>query len=180
MEKDKKIIEMIELLRDEELVTNQGMPEELFLLVSSLVPLVNVDLLVCNEKNQVLLAKRKDDYYENSWHIPGGCIHFGESMLDCVHATAIREVGADVIVHGPEPIAIRDVIRGNNLIQKHPRERGHNIAVLFRCSVLDNYVINNFGLSEEDNGYLKWFDYLPDSFMKIQEVYLDVLEQWVR
>ena len=54
----------------------QGLGEELFLTVSSLVPIVNVDLLVYNDKGQFLLTKRDDPYCGRGWHVPGGCIRF--------------------------------------------------------------------------------------------------------
>lgn len=40
-----------------------GLPDELFYLVSRLPPLVNVDLLIQNEKRQTLLVWRDDAFY---------------------------------------------------------------------------------------------------------------------
>lgn len=169
----------IELLRSAEIEAENGLPQPLFLLASALVPLPNVDLLVVNEKNQLLLSRRNDPYFEKSWHIPGGCLRYGEDFPARIKETAKNELGCEV-GFCPEPLAVRNVIRGCNESQPHPRERGHNVAVLFRCTVPRDYQIDNHGLSENDNGYLKWFDTLPEDFMKIQEVYEDILSPWRR
>ena len=67
-----EIAQAIQTLRCAELDGRNGLPEDLFLAISGLVPLPNVDLLVLNQKKQLLLAKRCDGFFETSWHIPGG------------------------------------------------------------------------------------------------------------
>ena len=78
----------VELLRRAEIDTDNGMPEELFLLVSSLVPLSNVDLLVVDQQGRLLLSRRNDPFYEKNWHIPGGCMRFNEDFAHRVQETA--------------------------------------------------------------------------------------------
>ena len=168
----------IELLRKSEIQSEKGLPENLFLLVSALVPLPNIDMLIVNEKGQILLTRRNDEFFQKSWHIPGGCMRYGETMENRIHETAKRELGTDVSFDA-EPIAIRDVIRGHNIQQKYKRERGHNIAVLYRCYLPKGYQINNGNKVETEDGFIKWFDKLPDDFMKIQHVYDSVLERWI-
>lgn len=171
--------EAVELLRQAELNTDDGMPEELFLLVSSLVPVVNVDLLVVNQRNQLLLARRNDPYYEKNWHIPGGCMRFNEDFAHRVRETARLEIGSS-ITFDERPIAIRNVIRGSRQSLLHPRERGHNVAILYRCALPENFQtqVRNQSLTEDDNGYLKWFDRLPEDFSLVQHVYDDILVPW--
>lgn len=167
----------VEFLRRAEIDADAGMPQELFLLVSSLVPLPNVDLLVVNKQNQLLLSRRNDPYYPKSWHIPGGCMHFHDDFAQRIQETAIKELGSTVTFDEP-PLAVRNVFRGCNEELLHPRERGHNVAILFRCGLPDGYRINNGNRGEDDDGYLKWFDRLPDDFLAIQHVFDDVLEPW--
>lgn len=171
-----KIWNAIQTLRGAKLDTNKGMPQELFLLVSSLIPIPNVDLLVTNEKNQILLAWRDDPYFEKSWHIPGGCLRYAETMQERIQLTAQKEFGCEV-EFDPEPVAVRDVIRGLNESQTYPRERGHNVAILYRCVLKGKVEICIEGTAPY-NGCLRWFDKLPNNFMKIQNVYQDVLYQW--
>jgi len=168
----------VELLRNAGIDGRDGLPEDLFLLISGLIPLPNVDLLVVNKRGQLLLTRRNDRFFEKSWHIPGGCMRYGETFEHRVQETAKRELGCSVSME-PQPLAVRSVVRGPNLQQPHPNERGHTVAILFRCSLPDGYEIDNGTRTEEDNGYCKWFTYLPDDFMSIQNVYLDVLHPWI-
>lgn len=168
----------IELLRQAELDTDDGMPEELFLLVSSLVPLPNVDLLVVDRQNRLLLSRRNDPFYKRSWHIPGGCMRFNEDFAQRIQKTAWAELGC-AVTFDRRPLAVRNVIRGLDDRLPHPRERGHNVAVLFRCYLPDDFQINNGDRGENDEGYLKWFEHLPEDFLKIQRVFDDILEPWI-
>ena len=79
-----------------------------------------------------------------------------------------------------EPLAVRNVLRGDNNLQTHPKERGHNVAILYRCHLPDGYCIDNGDKTSDENGYLQWFDELPHDFMKIQSVYDDILRPWRR
>ncbi|WP_312612956.1 NUDIX domain-containing protein [Oscillibacter sp.] len=169
----------VEVLRQAEIDGYDGLPEALFLLVSGLVPLPNVDLLVTNEAGQLLLTRRNDGFFQPSWHIPGGCMRYGERFERRVQETAQRELGCKVTME-PEPVAVRNVLRGENPRQPHPRERGHNVALLFRCALPEGFVLQNGDKRPQDNGYARWFDTLPEDFMTIQHVYLDVLRPWIR
>lgn len=169
----------VELLREARLDASTGLPEELFLLISSLIPVPNVDLLITNEKNDILLARRNDCFFEKSWHIPGGCIRYGETMEERIQKTALDELGCPVEFQ-PRPLAVRSVWRGRNEGLKYPAERGHNIAVLFACRLPKNFHPDNGDKTEEQNGFLRWFHTLPEDFMTIQHVYDDVLTPWIK
>lgn len=167
----------VKTLREAQLDTDEGMPEELFLLISGLVPLANVDLLITNAKNQILLARRRDPWYQDSWHIPGGCMHYGETFSHCIAETVRREIGGPISID-EHPLTVKNVIRGVDAQKVFPRERGHNVAILFQCEVSAEWQINNGTKNVHDDGYLAWFDKLPADFMEIQHVYDDVLTAW--
>ncbi len=168
----------VESLRCAHVDGRQGLPETLFLLVSSLVPLPNVDLLITDKAGRLLLARRNDRFFGTSWHIPGGCMRYGETLEHCLQRTARREIGCEVLFER-DPVAVRSVFRGPNPDLPHPNERGHNIAVLYRCALPDSFLPDNGRLDEADDGYLQWFSSLPRDFMEIQHVYDDVLKRWI-
>ena len=170
-----ELAKVVNLLREARLDASNGLPRQLFWLVSSLVPIPNVDLLITNEKGQLLLARREDEFHPRCWHIPGGCMRFGETMLERVHKTAVAELGCDVQVER-EPIAVRDAIRPPIIEREYPNERRHCISILFKCHLSEE--IDNGNLTEKDNGFLKWFDRLPSDLVPIQHIYDDVLESW--
>ena len=75
----KKIINQIESSIEN---PSNGLPEDIFLLISRLTPLINVDLLIKNEQNHTLLTWRDDGYYPPGWHVPGGIIRFKETIAE--------------------------------------------------------------------------------------------------
>ena len=164
-------------LRQEGLDARSGLPRELFLLISSLTPVPNVDLLICNRENQVLLSWRNDEHYGPGWHIPGGCIRFGETMAQRLQKTALEELGCEV-TWDPEPIAVRDVIRPPVATLENPDERGHNVTILYRCYLPEGFEIQNGDKTESEAGYLRWFTSIPDNLLRVHDVYRDVLDPW--
>lgn len=175
----KTITELANKLREMEIDAHQGMPEELFLFISGVMPIPNVDLMITNEKNQLLLSWRDDPYFGKGWHIPGGCIRYGESMHERVQKTAMEEIGTQVIA-SREPIAIKDVLRGDVHSLKYPKERGHHITILFNCKLPEGFEIDNGDKQENDAGYLKWFDKVPENLLKVHDPYKEILNEWER
>jgi colanic acid biosynthesis protein WcaH len=57
-----------------------GLPDELFYYISKTTPLVNVDLLIKDEKGRTLLSWRNDQYCGRGWHIPGGIVRLKETL----------------------------------------------------------------------------------------------------
>ena len=107
----------------------RDLPEDVFLLVSRLVPLVNVDLLVRDGSQRTLLTWRDDEFYGPGWHVPGGIIRFQETAADRIRETAKIELGAEVAFE-PVPIAVHE------LIQSDRKSRGHFISLIYRCTLL--------------------------------------------
>ena len=106
-----------------------GLPEEFFLFLSGFTPIINVDLLIQDERQRTLLTWRQDDTYGAGWHVPGGIIRFKETFEDRIRATARRELGTDVAFE-PEPMAVVPYIEPGR------RERGHFISLVYRCRLL--------------------------------------------
>ena len=74
---------------------NNGLPNHLFRYISSITPLINVDLIVCDPKKGFLLSWRSDEYYGPGWHIPGGIIRFKENFIDRLYFVAKNELNLD-------------------------------------------------------------------------------------
>jgi ADP-ribose pyrophosphatase YjhB (NUDIX family) len=106
-----------------------GLPEAVFLFVSSVTPLVNVDLLIQDDAGRTLLTWREDAFYGPGWHFPGGVIRFQETAADRIRAVARQELGVEVEAE-PAPDAVHEMIDAER------RERGHSIALLYRCRLL--------------------------------------------
>ena len=95
-------------------------------------------------------------------------------MLERAAETSRIELHTKVEIN-PVPIAVKDVIMGKG--NKEPKIRAHHLAVLYECKLPQYYAINNQGLSENDAGYLKWFEKIPDNILKVHDCYKDVFER---
>jgi colanic acid biosynthesis protein WcaH len=95
-----------------------GLPEELFLFVSRVTPLINVDLLIQDQRKRTLLTWRDDRFYGPGWHVPGGIIRYKETAADRIRSVARQELGVE-IDFDPSPIFILESIAPER------KDRGH-------------------------------------------------------
>lgn len=153
-----------------------GLGTELFHFVSSLTPIVNVDLLVYNSKGQFLLAMRDDPYCGKGWHIPGGCIRLRETIDTRIKKVAQNELNLTEFTYDKEPIKVFEIMwdKGQRNLENDD-ERAHAISLVYKCYAPDSFVIDNKGRAEFEVGYLRWFNKLPNDLLKIQECYKNIL-----
>jgi len=142
-----------------------GLPEDVFLFISTITPLVNVDLLIRNEKHEVLLTWRNDRYSGPGWHFPGGIIRYKERIADRVRTVARTEIGADVELNS-QPLAINEMIVPNR------RERGHFIALFCECSLISppNDRLRHVEGTPQPMEW-RWFGRCPDDLIAAHEIY---------
>ena len=108
---------------------NKGLPEEIFLFLTRISPMINVDLLIKNKKKQTLLVwRKKGEKYKEGWHIPGGIIRFKETIRNRIRHTAKNELGSKV-TYKKQPIFYNEI----HLKQKN---RSHFISLLFECKII--------------------------------------------
>ena len=112
-----------------------GLPNHLFKYVSSITPIINVDLIIHNPKKGIILSWRADKYYGPGWHVPGGIIRFKENIIDRLHHVAREEINLNNDLDFSF-ITINQIMNPNRDI------RGHFISLLF-ASKLDNPYIDN-------------------------------------
>ncbi|MBO3672639.1 GDP-mannose mannosyl hydrolase [Acinetobacter soli] len=66
------------------------LPDQVFKTVISSTPLISIDLVVRNEKNEVLLGKRLNAPAKGFWFVPGGRVQKNET-LDNAFIRLLRE-----------------------------------------------------------------------------------------
>lgn len=140
-----------------------GLPKEVFLFISRLTPMVNVDLLIKDEKGRILLSWRDDTFHEPGWHVPGGVVRFKEKLEKRIQKVAKTEIGT-VVKFDPIPLAVNQIICDYNT-------RGHFISLLYKCFLSSKFIPKNKGLKKSDNGYLMWHDFSPIKLIKVHEMY---------
>jgi ADP-ribose pyrophosphatase YjhB (NUDIX family) len=144
---------------------SRGLPEEVFLLVSRLTPLVNVDLLIKDESRRTLLTWRDDGTYSAGWHVPGGIVRFKEKIQERLAAVAELELGAKVSFR-TEPLAIHEIMAHARTV------RGHFISFLYECALLgppDEAL--RYGQGDPRPGQWAWHEKCPDNLISVHEIY---------
>jgi ADP-ribose pyrophosphatase YjhB (NUDIX family) len=141
-----------------------GLPYELFLFISRLVPMTNVDLLVYDDEGRILLTWRDEPIHGVGWHVPGGMIRYKETAEDRVRATALEELGAGVEFEGP-PIV-------EQIIEPERRVRGHHISLLYKCRLLSapSQAIR-FTHGEPRAGQWAWHTRCPENMIAAHQRY---------
>lgn len=167
---EKALRDLKKAMKQERIEQEKGIGKELFLFASTLMPVINVDLLVLDWKKRVLLSWRDDPYSGTGWHVPGTCIRFRESLDESVKRCAKEELGTEVRFV-PEPVKVYEFRLNTPRQIADQRERGHFITLVYRCEVPGGYRIENGGKNETEPGYLRWFDMLPNDLLPLQECY---------
>ena len=123
--------------------------------------MVNVDLLIKNDRGQTLLTWREDTYYGPAWHIPGGIVRFKETFDKRLYAVARHELGA-TIEFNPVPLTVQQKI--------HPQRdvRGHFISILFRCQLTSDLdPTKGFVDGDPQNGQWSWHERAPENLLSV-------------
>jgi ADP-ribose pyrophosphatase YjhB (NUDIX family) len=141
-----------------------GLPEEVFLFISRVTPLVNVDLLVKDDTGRTLLTWRDDEFYGAGWHVPGGILRYKERMSERIREVAHEELGA-VVSFDAAPISTKESFRQESV-------RGHHISILFRCELLSPPDPSRRAVSEPPRrGEWRWHDHCPLDILPVHEMY---------
>jgi ADP-ribose pyrophosphatase YjhB (NUDIX family) len=141
-----------------------GLPEDVFLFVSRLTPLINVDLLIQDDRGRTLLTWRSDEFFGVGWHVPGGIIRYKETIADRIRACAREELGANVSFD-PAPLLVSETIRAQS-------SRAHFISLLYRCGLLnplDNAKLA--GPRTPSSGEWRWHDACPSDLLDVHRHY---------
>ncbi len=146
---------------------SQGLPEEVFLFVAAVTPMVNVDLLIRDDGGRTLLTWRDDGFLPPGWHIPGGIIRYKETLASRIAAVAATELGTTVSFR-PEPLAVKELILPDWPV------RGHFISFLYECRLSGPLPDASRCRGESPRtGQWAWHEKCPANFMAVQDMYRD-------
>jgi 8-oxo-dGTP pyrophosphatase MutT (NUDIX family) len=72
------------------------LPKDEYDFIFSRVPRLCVEVVIADPERGVLLSLRDIPPYVGAWHLPGGTVLFGETLVDAVARVATRELGIEV------------------------------------------------------------------------------------
>jgi ADP-ribose pyrophosphatase YjhB (NUDIX family) len=140
-----------------------GLPEPLFLFVSRLTPLVNVDLLIQDAQKRTLLTWRDDEFFGRGWHLPGGVIRYKERAADRVQKCAEEELGVQVEFESSPALIVETA--------EERRTRGHFISLLYRCRLKSELDEERRAGEHPKVGEWSWLRGCPENLIQVQRVY---------
>ena len=143
---------------------SRGLPEEVFLFASRIVPMINIDLLIKDEDGRTFLSWRDDEFAGKGWHIPGGIIMVKEKAEERIKKVIEKEIDDLPVEYEKEPMAI------NEIVHSRPT-RGHFISLLYRAFLSKKYRINIGGQRKGERGFLKWHRGSPDDLIPVHNIY---------
>jgi len=144
---------------------SKGLPEDVFLFISRITPLINVDLLIKNKQGHTLLTWRDDACFPAGWHIPGGIIRYKEKISNRIYAVAKNELGVSVRFKR-DPLAINQVIYNSR------KTRGHFISLLYECKLVGSLDENlKFEKGAPKAGQWAWHKKCPNNIISVHKMY---------
>jgi colanic acid biosynthesis protein WcaH len=160
--KSTRLIKGLESLIDD---PAKGLPEDVFLFISRITPIVNVDLLIKDRQGHTLLTWRDDGFHPAGWHIPGGIVRYKETLADRIRAVALNELGAKVNFR-------RGILAINEIMNPGKKSRGHFISLLYACkltSALDKKLQYEEGKIK--SGQWAWHRECPANLLAVHRIY---------
>ncbi len=89
------------------------------------IPKVTVDGIIKKE-NKILLIKRKNNPFKNSWALPGGYIEYNEKTEEAVIREIFEETGLET-----------DVVKLIGVYSDPERDpRGHTISIIYELEII--------------------------------------------
>jgi colanic acid biosynthesis protein WcaH len=85
-----------------------------FLHIVDATPLVSIDLILRNERDEVLLGRRANRPAQGMWFVPGGRIRKNERVNDALQRISRRELG--VIIAEAKLLGVFDHIYPDNFL----------------------------------------------------------------
>jgi colanic acid biosynthesis protein WcaH len=129
------------------------MDDRRFLEIIAATPLVSIDLIIRNEKDQVLLGKRVNRPAQNLWFVPGGRIRKNERIQDAFARIFKAELGISSPFTQARLLGAYDHIYDDNFLAE-PNINTHYVVLAFTCTLESSRAIKP-DLQHES---LDWWD----------------------
>jgi len=128
------------------------LPFNTFKTVIENAPLISIDLIVYNQKGEVLLGKRNNRPAQGYWFVPGGSIQKDEPMAMAFRRLTLNELGAEFCISQADFIGHFEHFYADNVSTE--KFSTHYIALGYKI-VIDTSVLV---LPVEQHNLYQWLD----------------------
>lgn len=125
---------------------------EQFLKVIDATPLVSIDLIIENNKGEVLLGKRLNKPAQGYWFVPGGRIRKNEKISEAFNRISETELGTALSIDNAQLLGAYNHIYDDNYLGKEIINT-HYVVLGYKVKLLD--AINIQG--DDQHSELKWW-----------------------
>jgi colanic acid biosynthesis protein WcaH len=124
--------------------------QEIFTTVIDSTPLVSIDLVVINEKNEALLGQRLNRPAKGFWFVPGGRILKNEALASAFKRLTLEELGKQYSIEaasllGPYDHFYTDCVFNDNIST-------HYVAIAYILKINSNE-LNNLPIDQQHSNY---------------------------
>jgi ADP-ribose pyrophosphatase YjhB (NUDIX family) len=137
---------------------------EEFRSIYSKVNRLNIEIVIKTERGY-LLTLRSIDPYINLWHLPGGIVHFRESLKDAVRRVGFDELGVEI-----EPLELLGYIEYPSI--KNYGDIDSPVGIAFSCKLLSNNI-----QTDSQSSKVNFFKQIPEDTILEQKEFLENLER---
>ena len=142
------------------------LPHKLFLKTFRYVPRVAVDILVKNQKSEIILTKRNIAPLKGLWHIPGSYIIKNEKITDCIERIAKDEIGIRISGKKAKLVGVSEDMIAD--------QRGHTIDIIYEIGIEKALEFKPTSEAEE----IKFFKKLPSDIGFNHQEILNTLDYY--
>ncbi|WP_352283724.1 GDP-mannose mannosyl hydrolase [Pseudoalteromonas sp. Q18-MNA-CIBAN-0097] len=137
-----------------------------FTTVIDSTPLVSIDLVVINERDQALLGERLNRPAQGYWFVPGGRILKNESIECAFKRLTLAELGYEFKIEDAELLGPYDHFYSDSVFGEHIKT--HYVAIAYIIRVTEKQ-LSNLPINEQHGNY-KLFD--METLNKNQQVHI--------
>ena len=121
-----------------------------FLHIVDVTPLVSIDLILRNERGEVLLGRRAKRPAQGLWFVPGGRIRKNERVPDALQRISRRELG--VTISEAKLLGVFDHIYPDNFLDA-PGVNTHYVVLGMAAELAGNLRFT----ADDQHSELKWW-----------------------
>ena len=124
--------------------------KQVYTTVIDSTPLVSIDLVVINEKNEVLLGQRLNRPAKGFWFVPGGRILKNEALADAFKRLALEELGTEYLIENASLLGPYDHFYTDCVFNEYIST--HYVAVAYVLKINSNE-LNSLPIARQHSNY---------------------------